>query len=476
MGNTYSFELDDYGPGNTGLERNFYMGVYSDEEILTKDALFAYYPFGGNPYDASYYPYTGQNYDASYHGNDLSTTGVFTDVSDRFGNGWHALYFDDAGTESYMEEDFPQYFPESNGAKSISAWFKLGESYNSGHYYDIAGFGSPLTRQNFQLSIRYNKLGVKGWGSSYDWFPDVNAPSDNDWHHFTATYDGSTTRLYLDGEEKAFTTAYSFPCNDPDRIIIGNEIDKSGWEFNGCIDDVGCYKKTLNLKEILDLYHINGWNTDPDLVAYYPFNGNCNDESGNNNHCKPHYTVDLDSDRFNSDWQAYQFYRGGDIDGYVGSFTQDFQGIPAGNVPKSVSAWYRLNGGYDPDSHYDIAGCGLASNQRNFQLSIKDNKLGVKGWGGQYDWWSDYEVPEDNNWHHVAATYDGNTTRLYLDGEEKDFTTGFDFITDNPQNIAIGNEIDQTGWEFSGGIDDVRIYKRCLSGSDVNDLYQEGGY
>lgn len=415
--------------------------------------------------------------------------GQYMDVVtvDRFGSEESAALFDHNSPETYLVEESPEYLPENGGAKSISAWFKLGEDYNSGHYYDIAGIGSPLRGENFQLSIRYDKIGVKGWDQDHDWFPDVNAPSDQEWHCVIITYDGATTRLYLDGEEKDNTTSYSFPCNDPDRIIIGNEIDKSGWEFDGCIDDVGFYKKALNPKEILDLYHINGWNTDPDLVAYYPFNGDCNDESGNSNHLKPHYSVVPAMDRFDSDWQAYNFDRSSTPDGYVGLPNGDFNNLPSGNVPKSVSAWFKLDGSYNETKYYDIAGFGdIRANGHNFQLSIREDHLGVKGWGYNYDWFpGDYPdpdpnnqvaPPQDGNWHHVAATYDGSTTRLYLDGEERAFTSNYTFSGTNPQTVVIGNEIDYSGWEFSGGIDDVRIYKRSLSGSDVNDLYQEGGY
>ncbi|MFC1476702.1 LamG domain-containing protein [Fibrobacterota bacterium] len=377
-----------------------------------------------------------------------------------------------------MEEDSPQYLPENGGAKSVSAWFKLGEDYSTTDNYCIAGFGSPVNGQDFQLNISQNNLGVRGYGSGYNWLPAVSAPSDNNWHHMVATYNGSTTRLYLDGVERDNTTSYSFPTNNPERIIIGNDIDKSGREFHGFIDDVGLYQKALNHKEILDLYHVNGWNTDPDLVAYYPFNGNCNDESGNNYHLKPHYSVGISSDRFDSDWQAYNFNKSEGWDGFIGPASGDFDNLPSGNVPKTVSAWFRLNGSYDDEyGYYDIAGFGdVRANGHNFQLSIRYNSLGVKGWGASYDWFPEVPPPSGNNWHHIAATYDGTTTRLYLDGGQVAITSDYTFSGTNPQTIVIGNEIDYSGWEFTGDIDDVRIFKRCLSGSDVNDLYQEGGY
>ena len=61
-------------------------------------------------------------------------------------------------------------------------------------------------------------------------------------------------------------------------------------------------------------------------------------------------------------------------------------------------------------------------------------------------------IPADGSWHHVAATYDGTTWRLYLDGAVDAtlsvgaFTPRFDSI----QHAAIGTALNSTGAVTSG--------------------------
>lgn len=79
-------------------------------------------------------------------------------------------------------------------------------------------------------------------------------------------------------------------------------------------------------------------------------------------------------------------------------------------------------------------------------------------------------------WHHAVATYDGTTYALYVDGalasSGNDTRTGLTFST----HAAIGS-IDHPSPTsfFNGVIDDVRVYNRGLSATDVANLYQKSG-
>jgi len=71
-----------------------------------------------------------------------------------------------------------------------------------------------------------------------------------------------------------------------------------------------------------------------------------------------------------------------------------------------------------------------------------------------------------NTWTHLAATYDGTTQRLYINGVEVDNTaqTGEIQMSDSPLRIC-GNSI--WGEYFPGIIDEVRIYSRALTASEI---------
>tara|TARA_B100000780_G_scaffold264160_1_gene218592 strand:- start:433 stop:1590 length:1158 start_codon:yes stop_codon:yes gene_type:complete len=78
-----------------------------------------------------------------------------------------------------------------------------------------------------------------------------------------------------------------------------------------------------------------------------------------------------------------------------------------------------------------------------------------------------------NTWYHVAATYDGATATVYVngtpDGSHSFVSTG----TGNTDPLMIGGRDDNTDM-FDGAIDDVRLYGRALSDTEITALYQSG--
>lgn len=72
-----------------------------------------------------------------------------------------------------------------------------------------------------------------------------------------------------------------------------------------------------------------------------------------------------------------------------------------------------------------------------------------------------------NRWVHVAATWDGSVIRLYMNGVEVQVSGTLD-ITHTPDgvcNLQIGRY--NTGEAFDGKIDEVVVYDRAMSGSEI---------
>jgi hypothetical protein len=73
-------------------------------------------------------------------------------------------------------------------------------------------------------------------------------------------------------------------------------------------------------------------------------------------------------------------------------------------------------------------------------------------------------------WYHIAATYDGSRMRIYKDGVEVVSTAKSGIVDTNPDILAaIGNQSAAAGggWPFDGLLDDVRIYNRALSATEI---------
>ncbi len=101
-------------------------------------------------------------------------------------------------------------------------------------------------------------------------------------------------------------------------------------------------------------------------------------------------------------------------------------------------------------------------------------------YGGQWAWWvsGSYIVTSTNfslnNWHHIVGVYSGagSNLHLYADGQEVGTPTAATLINNNDE-LTIGRWIRdgaaQRYWD--GSIDDVRIYDRALSETEVANLY-----
>ena len=72
---------------------------------------------------------------------------------------------------------------------------------------------------------------------------------------------------------------------------------------------------------------------------------------------------------------------------------------------------------------------------------------------------------ESNRWYHVAVTFDGTEVILYLNGKYENSATGSPAGTSG--NVFIGQFVLGGDYYFNGTIDEVRIYERALSASEV---------
>ena len=70
-------------------------------------------------------------------------------------------------------------------------------------------------------------------------------------------------------------------------------------------------------------------------------------------------------------------------------------------------------------------------------------------------------------WHHVAATWDGSTKRIYIDGALSEAMTAT--IEDSPKRAWVGADRDFGGsvFYFRGTLDELQFYDRALAATEV---------
>jgi hypothetical protein len=211
--------------------------------------------------------------------------------------------------------------------------------------------------------------------------------------------------------------------------------------------------------------------TESGLVAYYPFNGDARDYSGNNNHGRVDGPV-LTTDRFGQENKAFSF------DGEKAVIEANVKGIPAINSPQSFSWWFRIN---KNPTYIDEFGAdnmiALVDSAKGIGIQFGFRALGYKtrgfdawNWGGET--LLEANQPEVKKWHHCVYTYDGLTHRFYLNAKEISKSTA-KTQKDIPTLLMFGNYPSGDQY-FEGEMDDIRIYNRKLAHVEINYLFNEG--
>ncbi|MEY3219843.1 MAG: hypothetical protein RIT27_1200 [Pseudomonadota bacterium] len=243
-----------------------------------------------------------------------------------------------------------------------------------------------------------------------------------------------------------------------------------------CFSDlVNCPQKANQTLANLQSYDRSFLNPNPNdgLVAYYPFDGNAFDESGNGNDGTV-YGATLTTDRNGKTKSAYKLNAGNYIEVADSSLLQ----------PKHITlhAWVNLN---PVNSNHMIFGkinyANAASEQYTFGF-VNGQQLGFhikrnSGCRAGYGWSSLYgnqNLPL-NTWSSVDATWDGSVMKVYANGElvgtKTDAPSGeIDECVGG--NLQIGRNWVKDTRFFNGQLDDVRIYNRALSDAEIKQLHE----
>ncbi len=90
-------------------------------------------------------------------------------------------------------------------------------------------------------------------------------------------------------------------------------------------------------------------------------------------------------------------------------------------------------------------------------------------------WWGATNTRiNDGNWHYIAATTDGTTSKIYIDGVLKASHTANDYLT-NPGNQALYiGKSSGGGYYVSGQIDEIRISSSARTQTEITNAWNSG--
>jgi len=207
------------------------------------------------------------------------------------------------------------------------------------------------------------------------------------------------------------------------------------------------------------------------LEIYYPFTGNCHDESGNGHNAVASGPL-LTTDRFGNDNCAFWF-DGSDDYMECGTDPIDI------NTDVSFMVWILQE--ESALYHYVLTSGGQA-NDGGISLEIYSSEVMVHRVTQSMSYHNligDNVMVENGQWTFIACVFDSTDEvfSLYFNGEPvMDFDGEPGSYANNYQDLFIGRINFANNQNFSGKIDDIRIYNRALTAADIQAIYHEGGW
>lgn len=199
------------------------------------------------------------------------------------------------------------------------------------------------------------------------------------------------------------------------------------------------------------------------LIAYYPFNGNANDESGNG----LDGTVDgaeLTTDRFGNQNSAYMF------NGYDSSINVSPHSLLNIRSQISLIAWIYPTS--EKTQYIVRKGSGTGSVPYGLAMSATGDIIFEATPNGEFT-----QVRRQGysleKWSLIAGTYDGTAMKLYVDGKLESTTTIKGELNEVGAPLLIGTRLKLPADTFQGKLDGIRIYNKALTDKEIAALYED---
>ena len=208
---------------------------------------------------------------------------------------------------------------------------------------------------------------------------------------------------------------------------------------------------------------IRAWT--PDLVYHWPLDG---------------HLYDVVSGNYGLGYGTVFFAEGADgisnaaISVTSSDFVRSAGYISIYGQPRTINCWFKIDTAQD-QSIFSYGSRGSALNLCEINIT-SDRKIFGHFWGGVNDTLAGTtQTFSLNEWVMATLVYDGTTVYMYQNGNLINSKTISLYTTDTTAYIGGGNGSGGT-WDydqFSGQIDDARVYSYALDSTEITTLYNE---
>ena len=302
----------------------------------------------------------------------------------------------------------------------------------------------------------------------------VSGVGDGNNSLFTLETNGTLkTATVFDYESNASTYTIRVQARDDYNSTVEDNFTVALIDVYEDTDGDG-FRDSLEASTGSDLNDPNSTPLQQGLVAWYPFDGNASDMSGNFGHGSV-VGATLGDDRFGRNEMAYYF------DGINDRVRINDQALN-GKLAYSLSMWIKPLAG---STHFFSGANNSYDNEyllafgQEYELSLSTKQLGGtsgilhKSSFSTKDWFG--------NWVQLILTREGpsSSINIFANGKFMELFSSASGAPDiSPNGLWIGADQDSVGggWDtgnyLNGFLDDIRIYDRALSADEIRLLYR----
>ena len=447
--------------------------------------------------------------DSSGNNHVLTAIGAPTTLTNKFGG---SIFL--GNSSAYTIVDHADFQPTT--PFTIGGWIKTNDSSSQRYIFQSWSINPNYAGIAFAVSTTGKLQAYSGKNSGttestdFDYVVGNTSVDDGNWHFVVYTWDGSYLRVYLDGVSDAapivWANAPAYEATNYVRIGGRSLVSAAVNTFmTGSLDDVFLLNGyALNDTEVYLLY--NGRNTagartvstsrnsvlkisrpiektnwikHASLKAYYKFDANNStyDSSGNSHTLTAIGDPAIGTGKFGD---------GVVLDGNDAYSAVDHADLkPTGNF--SIGAWFKR----DVDATYStiFQSYSINTNYAGILIYIQNAANGntIATYSGKntgttnnvdYKQLGSITAFTDGNWHFMVYTWDGNTLRLYVDGNLNNSVAwanapayaATNYVRIGARNRSGGDEI-----PFWGSLDDVFLLNgTALTLDEVAFIYSGG--
>lgn len=419
------------------------------------------------------------------------------------------------GTGDYISTPDSDDWNFGTGKFTIDFWVRFNSTASYCYFFEQGTASNDFFNINWTTNNRLNVQFIESGTWKVDYYIPFT-PSTGTWYHVELSKDGTTSgdwHTFIDGVEGTKTTTtgtFSATLKDfASHFAIGKQLSSgSAGHLNGWIDEFrvskGVARHTTNFTPASSAYstdaytklllHFDGTDgsttledssgvnyslaSDPNLKAYYRMSSGAltTDSSGNS------YTLT----NVNSVAEGTGKYGGGADGGATNStkylWINNNLGIDGGAC--SISLWAKMNTEIGSGTQTFVAQQNATSdvsymvtydyNGGTRRLAFRRYRQGVAADEIYYT-----TTLGTANFVHMVLTYDGSNLRGYVGGSLQVGPTAYSGngsgATSDHLSILVNKGGGGTPSEYASAlVDDVAIFNRVLTASEVTQLYQAG--